>query len=60
MNKLITDLEMLRHIDTMRPKDFKVTLIAPNGALTHSPKFATKAKRNSGPRSTLTLARMLS
>lgn len=36
------DLDLLRLFDALRPRDWQVTLIAPDGTLTHSPKFATK------------------
>lgn len=36
------DRRVQRVIDALRPRDYKVTLIAPDGSLTESPRFATK------------------
>jgi hypothetical protein len=41
MNKPTTDFDLLRLIDALRPRDYRVTIIAPDGRATDSPKFAT-------------------
>jgi hypothetical protein len=44
MKKPTAEFDLLRIIDTLRPRDYRVTLIAPNGSTTDSPWFATKAE----------------
>ena len=38
------DFDLLRIFEALRPKDYRVTIIAPDGSTTDSPKFATQAK----------------
>lgn len=40
-------LELLRLFDALRPKDYQVQIVAPDGSITHDAKFGTKdeAKR---------------
>lgn len=42
MNKPTTEFDLLRIINILRPRDYRVTLIARNGSTTDSPWFATK------------------
>lgn len=42
MNKPTTDFDLLRLFDALRPKDYRVTIIAPDGKTTESPKFGTQ------------------
>ena len=44
MNNPTIDFELLRLVDALRPRDYRVTLIARNGSTTDSPWFATKAE----------------
>jgi hypothetical protein len=44
MNKPTTDYDLLRLIDAIRPRDYRVTIIAPDGRTTDSPKFATSTE----------------
>lgn len=44
MNKPTTDFDLLRLIDALRPRDYRVTIIAPDGRATDSPKFITNAE----------------
>lgn len=43
MNKP-ADLDLLQLFDALRPRDYRITLIAPNGSTTNSPWMATRAE----------------
>jgi hypothetical protein len=44
MRKPAPDFELLRLFDALRPRDYRCTVIAPDGSTTDSPKFATSAE----------------
>jgi hypothetical protein len=42
MNNPTTDFDLQRLFDTLRPRDYRITLITRNGSSTDSPWFATE------------------
>ena len=50
MNKPAHGIELLRLLDFARPKDYRCTVIKPDGSATDSPKFATSAEASAWAR----------
>jgi hypothetical protein len=44
MSKPAPDFDLLRLFDALRPRDFRVQIVAPDGSITHDAKFATKSE----------------
>jgi hypothetical protein len=42
MNNPLADIELLRFFDALRPREYRATIVAPDGSVTYDRYFSTK------------------